>query len=176
MKYPEGGPILPVSRGRGVLVSDRIALDAAYLRSFGEMRVPRDLWVALQRFSAWVEPSLIAEWVRMMRGYARSQQRILDEGRGVATTWSDPDRDVSVSRSIALQMMDAGRPVHWVWTGRRLEASSLDMDHCFPWAAWPCGDLWNLLPSHRQANQRKRDRMPSEELLRRAGLRVEPSR
>jgi hypothetical protein len=26
------------------------------------MRVPRDLWVALQRFTAWVEPSLIAEW------------------------------------------------------------------------------------------------------------------
>jgi hypothetical protein len=43
------------------------------------------------------------------------------------------------------------------------------MDHCFPWSAWPCGDLWNLLPSHRPVNQnQKRDRMPSEDLLRRA--------
>jgi hypothetical protein len=170
MTYPNGGPILSVSKGRAAPVGDRFALDAAYLWSFGEMKVPRDLWVALQRFSAWVEPSLIAEWARMMRGHARSQQRILDEGHiGAALTWSDPARDVSLSRSIALQMMDAGRPVHCVWTGRRLDATSLDMDHCFPWSAWPCGDLWNLLPSHRPVNQRKRDRMPSEELLRRAG-------
>jgi hypothetical protein len=84
------------------------------------MRVPRDLWIALQRFSAWVDPSLIAEWTRMMRGYARSQQRTIDEGRiGAAMTWCDPVRDVTVSRSIALQMMDAGQAVHCVWTGRR---------------------------------------------------------
>jgi hypothetical protein len=36
-------------------------LDAAYLRRFGEMRVPAHLWHALQRFSAWVEPALVAE-------------------------------------------------------------------------------------------------------------------
>jgi hypothetical protein len=33
----------------------------------------------------------------------------------------------------------------------------------------PCGDLWNLLPSHRPVNQRKWDRMLSEVLLRCAG-------
>jgi hypothetical protein len=61
MTYPNGGPILLVSTGRAAPIGDKIALDATYLWSFGEMRVPRDLWVALQRFSAWVEPSLIAE-------------------------------------------------------------------------------------------------------------------
>jgi hypothetical protein len=38
----------------------------------------------------------------------------------------------------------------------------LDIDHLFPWSAWACGDLWNLLPTHRITNQReKRDRLPS---------------
>ena len=75
----------------------------------------------------------------------------------------------ATGRAIALQLIDAGQPIHCVWSGRRLDASCLDMDHCFPWAAWPCGDLWNLMPSHRSVNLRKRDRMPSEELLRHAG-------
>jgi hypothetical protein len=43
----------------------------------------------------------------------------------------------------------------------------------FPWTAWPCGDLWNLLPAHRQVNQRlKRDRLPSASTLYRAEGRI----
>jgi len=42
----------------------------------------------------------------------------------------------------------------------------LDIDHMFPWTAWPCSDLWNLLPAHREVNQRlKRDRLPSATTL-----------
>ena len=43
----------------------------------------------------------------------------------------------------------------------------------FPWTAWPCSDLWNLLPTHREVNQRlKRDRLPSATTLFRAGGRI----
>jgi hypothetical protein len=51
---------------------------------------------------------------------------------------------------------------------------SLDVDHCFPWAAWPCDDLWNLLPAHRSVNQnQKRDRLPGAALLVSAQDRIE---
>lgn len=50
----------------------------------------------------------------------------------------------------------------------------MDIDHCFPWAAWPCDDLWNLLPTHRVVNQhQKRDRLPGTDLLRAAQKRIE---
>ena len=44
------------------------------------------------------------------------------------------------------------------------------MDHCFHGQAWPCGDLWNTsaVASVGEPEQEKRDRMPSEDLLRRA--------
>ena len=45
-------------------------LDAPYLARFGTLEVPRNLWRALGRFAVWVEPALIAEWQRLMRGYA----------------------------------------------------------------------------------------------------------
>ena len=57
--------------------------------------------------------------------------------------------------------------------GACLLAGTLDIDHLFPWSAWPCGDLWNLLPAHREVNQRlKRDRLPSAAALENAGERI----
>lgn len=170
LTYPRGGPILPVERGRAQVPSGEVVLDAAYLASFGTMLVPRDLWRAMQRYTVWVEPALVAEWARLMRGYAGRQGRALEEGRiAAAMTWSDPDRDVGVARTIALRRMEEGSAVHCVWSGRRLDVGTLDIDHCLPWSAWPCGDLWNLMPAHRRVNQNeKRDRLPSDEALRRA--------
>lgn len=167
MTYPNGGPVLPVQRGRVGTAPDTVLLDAAYLRRFGEMRVPAHLWRAMQRFSAWVEPSLVAEWLRLMGDYARRQERQFDvAAASAAMVWSDPDRDVAVPRRIALRLVEDGRTLHCAWTGRALSAATLDIDHLFPWSAWPCGDLWNLLPAHREVNQRlKRDRLPSASTL-----------
>src|SRR3954468_13585430 len=56
------------------------------------------------------------------------------------------------------------------WTYR---VQTLDIDHCLPWSAWPCGDLWNLLPASRHANQRlKKDRLPSASALAAARERI----
>lgn len=52
----------------------------------------------------------------------------------------------------ALMLLDQREPLHCVWSGRRLEAGRLDIDHCLPWSAWSCGDLWNLLPAHPEVN------------------------
>jgi hypothetical protein len=170
MTYPNGGAILPVTRRRATSRGDQVIVDADYLKSFGHLVVPKDLWRALGRFAVWIEPALIAEWLRLMRGYAARQGRILDEGTlGAAMTWSEPARDTALPRQQALTIMQAGEALHCVWSGRRLQQDSLDIDHCLPWTAWPCGDLWNLLPSHRSVNQhQKRDRLPSDDLLRRA--------
>jgi hypothetical protein len=168
--YPNGGPVLPTMRRHSPRISGGIVLDADFLRSFGTLVVPRALWRAFGRFAAWVEPALIAEWSRLMRAYAARQQPVLDENvLGAAMTWSEPARDTAMPRQLALAVLERGEPLHCVWSGRRLESGLLDIDHCLPWAAWPCGDLWNLLPAHPRVNQhQKRDRLPADELLRRA--------
>ena len=174
MTYPNGGPVLPVERGRPGSAPAALLLDAAYLRCFGEMRVPTHLWRAMQRFAAWVEPALVAEWARLMSDYASRQGRAFDNAAAAAgMAWSDPERDVAVPRRIALARIEGGGPLHCAWTGRALSAGTLDIDHLFPWSAWPCGDLWNLLPAHREVNQRlKRERLPSAAALERAGERI----
>ncbi|MBU8546126.1 MULTISPECIES: methyltransferase domain-containing protein [Roseomonadaceae] len=167
MTYPNGGAILPVTRASPRLRGTEVALDASYLWDFGTMEVPRTMWSALGRFSAWIEPAVNAEWVRLMQGYAASQGRRLDEGAiASAMTWSDPTRDVALPRQIATRLLTSGRPVLCSWSGKLLNAERLDIDHCMPWSAWPCSDLWNLLPADRRVNQHlKRDRLPAEALL-----------
>ena len=139
-----------------------LLLNESYLRSFGEMLVPTHLWRALARYDAWIEPALVAEWVRLMHGYAEHQGRILDAGVvAKAMEWAEPARDVGFVRQIALGLMKT-RTLYCVWTGKKLSEKNLDIDHCMPWSAWPCEDLWNLMPADRSENQHhKRQRLPS---------------
>jgi SAM-dependent methyltransferase len=176
MTYPNGThPILPV---RGPVTVSRapvgFRLDGSYLASFGTMRVPAHLWAAIQRFSAWIEPAIVAEWIRVTQRYGAKQGRSLDEARlAAAMTWSDPSRDVRVPRERAEGLLAARRRLYCVWSGKRLTAANLDIDHCFPWTVWPCGDLWNLMPAHRKVNQHeKRDLLPADRLLRTAQERI----
>jgi hypothetical protein len=106
-----------------------------------------------------------------MQGYAATQGRTVEAGAvAAAMTWSDPVRDVALPRTRALALMEGGAAVHCVWSGKRLAPDTLDVDHCLPWSAWPCGDLWNLMPAHRRVNQHsKRERLPSAEALQQAG-------
>ncbi len=140
-----------------------LSLDAETLLSFGTLAVPGHVWRAMQRLSAWIEPVLAAEWARLIRGYAQRQGTAPAPGEiEAALAWTEPTRDVRAAREAALSRAAAGRGLSCVWSGRRLDAGSLDIDHCLPWSAWPCGDLWNLLPAHRTVNQReKRDLLPS---------------
>jgi SAM-dependent methyltransferase len=174
MTYPGGGPVLPVKRIGRVPRPETIHLNDAYLSSFGDLLVPHHLWRALQRFDVWIEPALIAEWSRLMKGYAMRQGRkISDTKIATAMTWSEPSHDVRIAREQAVRLIDSSK-LHCVWTGRALSAESLDIDHCFPWAAWPCNDLWNLLPAHRNVNQnQKRDKLPGVNLLRSAQNRIQ---
>ena len=152
MTYPNGGPILPVRRNRTRRPAD-VLLSDDYLAGFGTMHVPMHLWTALQRYSVWIEPALQAEWIRLTKRYAERQGRQLDDARlSAAMAWSDPERDVGEARRQAEHLVAAGG-LTCVWSGKPLSAGAFDIDHCFPWAIWPCGDLWNLMPVHRRINQ-----------------------
>ena len=171
--YPNGGPVFPVRKSGRRRRPSSITLDHAYLFQFGEMLVPRHLWTALRRFGAWVEPALVSEWGRLIKSYASRQGVQVDEATIAASmTWDEPTRDVGLARERALNLLTEGR-LHCVWSGRNLNRRSLDIDHCFPWTAWTCGDLWNLMPAHRAVNQHeKRALLPADRLLQSARDRV----
>jgi hypothetical protein len=64
-------------------------------------------------------------------------------------TQAERSRSVVLSRERALHLIEAEADPHCVWSGRRLDAQSLVIDHCIPRSAWPCDDLRNLMSAHR---------------------------
>lgn len=165
--YPGSDAPVFAATARRARTSTTLVLDRETLALFGNIIVPGHIWRAMQRMGAWIEPVLVAEWARLTRTYADNKGLALPPG-GVegALTWVEPDRDVQVARKLALARMDRGNAVHCVWSGQRLRPNSLDIDHCLPWSAWPCGDLWNLLPAHSSINRNlKRNKLPSASAL-----------
>lgn len=158
-------PVFKALTTRTGRLTGPLFLDEAYLRSFGELLIPVHLWRALSRFDVWIEPALTGEWTRLMESYLARQGKTIDFGKiADAMRWSEPLRDVSLVKKMARPLLERHR-LFCVWSGRRLTDRTFDVDHCFPWSAWPCDDLWNLFPSHRGVNRQKSARIPSARAL-----------
>lgn len=167
-RYPNSDVrIFEASPMRMPKVRAEIQLDAETLRGFGIIGVPGPLWRTLQRLGAWVEPVLVSEWARLIQGFGLRMGRAVAPGEAeAALQWLDPARDTGLARSVAKRLITRGEHVRCIWTGSRLRLENLDIDHCLPWAAWPCGDLWNLFPAKPSVNRNaKRDRLPSAAAL-----------
>jgi hypothetical protein len=174
LTYADDTPVFVARYGRAApRVGAALALDQALFWTLGEIRVPLGVWNALRRMAAWIEPMLLAEWARLTRSYAVEAVSTDDVLRALA--WTEPGRDTALARRLAQRHAARGGAVACVWSGRRLDAAGegLDIDHCLPWSAWPCGDLWNLLPAAPVVNRRgKRDRIVAAEALEAARPRI----
>ena len=169
-RYPGSSePVFPCTRSSPVRIRDTVRLDEAFLWSFGTFSVPAHLWQAMSRYAPWIEPAVLNEWVEIMRGYESNP--VSWDTHMAALRWLEPEHDTGVVRELGRRLRASGSPLYCVWSGRRL-AESFEIDHCFPFAAWPCNDLWNLLPSSKKANQGKRDRLPAPEALEKARPRM----
>lgn len=176
LTYPDGGPIFPTfltGRPR-IQRTDRISIDSSFLWSYGTTSVPMHLWMALRRLSAWIEPMLLAEWARLIGGYAKGQQRDISlDAIHRSLRWISPERDTLETRRVIKKLLNAGQSIYCIWTGDRLnDIENIEIDHGFPFSAWPCDDLWNLLPTSRRANQIKRDRLVTANLLQKSECRI----
>lgn len=172
--YPNSSEQVFKAVGNTVRKSANLVLSAPFLWSFGELHIPRNIWLSMCRFACWIEPLLVNEWINLMQTYGEKQgNRATYDSLMDALVWLDPERDTALVRDIGQKIFAAGRNIYCVWSGKRLEPPSYDIDHCFPFAAWPCGDLWNLLPSDRRINQREKgDKLVSAATLEMAAERI----
>ena len=168
-RLADGGRVFAAAPSAMPRPRGALTLDLPTLYAHGTLGVPGPVWRALQRLGAWVEPVLLAEWARKIRRYGHGMGRTVLPGEAeAALTWLDPLRDTTLAREAVQRLTRQGRPVHCVWTGARLAAGQdrPNIDHCLPWSAAPCGDLWNLLPASRRVNQTlKGHRLPSAAAL-----------
>jgi SAM-dependent methyltransferase len=160
-------PIFDVTRRRMVPTPSPLQIDEAFLWSLGDFRIPLEIWQALTHYNVWIEPVLVSEWVRLIESYCADGRPDVRTLAHSLLAWVDPARDTGFARAAVDRMRAAGKPVYCVWSGTRLR-DEYDVDHCFPFAAWPCGDAWNLMPASRQINIQKSNRLVTQAALERA--------
>ncbi|WP_270937874.1 methyltransferase domain-containing protein [Falsiroseomonas oryzae] len=160
LTFADDTPVFPAEFGRRPRGGDTLALGAGLFWDYGTIRVPLHVWHALRRMAAWIEPMLLAEWVRQSRDFASRAGRPLAADAVLdALRWLEPERDTGLVRDLVAARLQRGEKVSCVWTGLPLRGRAVEVDHCLPWAAWPCNDLWNLLPASREANREKADQV-----------------
>ena len=176
LTFASGDPIFPTQYGRRFKVptGGNLTIDADVIWSYGETRVPLHLWIALRRLAVWIEPMLLAEWTNLIEAYASRQGREVSLRLiGEALRWIDPLRDTAEVRRIIAHLVGDKKPIFCVWSGDRItDINQVDVDHCFPFAAWPCDDLWNLMPAKRSINNQKSDKLVTLDMLQRAESRI----
>ena len=142
-----------------------VELDKAYLSSFGHVGISADLWHACSRHGTWIEPAIVGQWKHLMKQYLDNQncpKRANFETMEKALAWRDPKRTTKQIRDRFIELIESGQQVNCVWSNTKLMRNNFNVDHCFPYSAWPCGDMWNLLPASQNVNQKqKRDKLPS---------------
>jgi hypothetical protein len=168
LRWPASdNPIFEVTRRRMIATPAQLQIDEAFLWSLGEFRVPLEIWQALTHYNVWIEPVLVSEWVRLVESYCNDGRPDIRTLAYSLLAWVDPARDTSFARAAVERIRAAGKPLYCVWSGARLR-DEYDVDHCFPFAAWPCGDAWNLMPAGRQINIQKSNRLVTQAALERA--------
>jgi SAM-dependent methyltransferase len=173
LTFADDRPVFATTYGRLPSPTAALRIDQEFLWTYGTTRVPLTVWRALMHMSAWIEPMLVAEWIRLTQSYARNSGHAVTLGDvATALRWSDPTRDTGFVRGIVQTRIAGGNDLSCVWSGRDLRAARVDIDHCLPWSAWPCNDLWNLLPAASAVNQRKSERIVSAAALAEARPRI----
>lgn len=175
IKYPNSSEqVFGTTRAARFNKTKSFILDKELFWAFGEFRIPRSIWVTMSRFAAWIEPALLSEWVRLMQDYSmKAGQAASYDSLMKALTWIDPVRDTTLVRSLVNKRFASGNSIFCVWSGQKLNEETIDIDHCFPFAAWPCGDLWNLMPTLRSLNQReKKDKLITASTLAKSSDRI----
>jgi hypothetical protein len=129
-----------------------------------------DLWQTFQEMSLWIEALCIHEWCLFTERIQQENQ----VNRGVIyqllTHRPDNRRPLTWERNNIDILLMEGTEFICPWTEKPIyQGISYDLDHLLPISLYPINELWNLVPADPDFNShKKRDRLPSQEKLKKA--------
>lgn len=142
-----------------------INVDVEFLiNSSGKFSIPIEYYKAFQVLGSFIggQDSILFKWAEFS---VKASGKNLSIGNVITEILKSPitERDVLESKKIYETILKKEGKVFCVWTGKAI--SSYDVDHMIPFSVWKNNDLWNLLPSQATTNNKKRDKIPSIDLI-----------
>lgn len=146
----------PVAYAGGSLESGKLF---AYDKKSNEILVASELWIELSLMGYWIRDAVILRWAELTAEIARKGIKVGDVIDLILTV-PDQEREVSAAR----EMYSGLNEKECAWSGKPL-LTDFDVDHIIPFSLWHNNDLWNLVPVLPVINNRKRDKLPTHNML-----------
>lgn len=134
------------------------------IEKFSHFSIPLDYFKVMELMGSFVTGmhSILINWAE----FTVDKDKSLDMSQVLETMLKSPQeaRNVLLSEKIFKTLKKKDDGLECVWSGSRI-TNDLNIDHVLPFSVWRNNDLWNLLPAKASVNNRKRDKIPSLELL-----------
>ncbi|UFK97736.1 HNH endonuclease domain-containing protein [Kaistella faecalis] len=148
-------------------VKRNLNLDLQRLISeFGTFSIPLEYYEAFRILGSFIngQDSILFKWAEFSVNASRnnlSVQKVLNEVLKSPIT----ERNIAESKNLYRAILKKEGAVFCVWTGKKI--AKYDIDHLIPFSVWKNNDLWNLLPSEAITNNKKRDKIPTPDMIER---------
>jgi len=142
-----------------------IYLNVEYLiQHCGTFSIPVDYYEAFKDFGSFIngQNSILFKWAQFSVN-ASAQNLSIENVINEVLVSPITVRNIEESKKIYRDILSKQGKIYCVWTGEKV--SNYDIDHVIPFSVWKNNDLWNLLPARSTVNSKKRDRIPTPELI-----------
>lgn len=129
----------------------------------GWFSIPHNYFEAFRLIGSFIggQDSILFKWA----DFSKRINSGLDMGLILKHVLKSPitERDSNESKKLYERILNKRGEIQCVWTGDRI--NSYDVDHIIPFSIWRNNDLWNLLPSRKDTNSNKSNKIPSPETI-----------
>lgn len=118
------------------------------------------MWRELALMGNWIVDATILRWAELTSRISHEEikpSQVID----LLLTVPIPEREVGAARLV----YDAMDDKVCVWSDKSIRRNQYEVDHATPFSLWHNNDVWNLLSATKTANNAKRDKLPSRELV-----------
>lgn len=134
------------------------------INDFGSFSIPVEMYHVMKVVGSFVTGthSLIFRWAEFTSGISRDHQFTTSDIISLLKS-EYRERDIVQAKDYYANIINP-QNLHCVWSGKKI-TKEMHIDHMIPFVALRNNDLWNLMPSRKEINIRKSDRIPVKELL-----------
>ncbi len=155
---------------RNIRKSDigNLKIDREFLiKNFGTFSFPKELYIAFIYFGSFLNgtESIIYKWAEFSAKLDESRTLNVEKVLESLLISPENEREVELSKRIYKELIKKNGKIECVWSKNAVTDKTLNVDHVLPFSIWQNNDLWNLLPAHKEVNQKKKDKIPSPELI-----------
>jgi hypothetical protein len=136
------------------------------INSCGTFTIPIEYFEAFKILGSFISgtDNILFKWVEFS---VNASGKKLNSEKVISEILKNPitEREVSNSKKLYKSILKETGEIFCVWTGKKI--NNYDIDHVIPFSIWKNNDLWNLLPAQSTINNKKRNKIPSVELIKR---------